>query len=562
MVRNVSQFTLYSALLLTFIASSNALAFDKLTATVDKNPAMLDESITLTLEANAALPRDAFDTSVLEQDFKVVRTSVSNQMRKINLRESVSTTWTTILFPRTTGRLRIPAIKIHSIQSAPIDILVVPVSQASAQTRDIFMSAEVLPEQGYVQQQLTYQVKLFLAVELERGSLQVPTVDNIMMQQMGEDIETTAIQNGKRYRVIERNFSIIPQQSGVLRLPSPIFEGSIRTRNRGSFGGLFNPSKAVNQIGPEVTIDIKPIPQGYNEAWLPSEFVQINESWSTDLSNFTVGEPITRTITLSAIGVDGSVLPSIDDRLPPSIKAYSDQPQLNTVNKDNTLIAQKVTNIALVPSREGNFVLPEIKVPWFNTLTQTTEYAIIPAQAIFVQPAILNPSSAINPVPNNLGDNNSLPVPVQVTDWAERPWYQQALPWQISTLLVLVLWGCSIWFAPKTIPSSKPQASNTHKAISFNTLLQTVDKRSFKYIEQDCKQWLSQHYPHQATLYGYTQALKNIGFSDAVTAMYAYMYDNQGDELEVRAQLKLALTYLQANEKHAKTSLAPFYPDN
>ena len=562
MVRNISQFTLYSALLLTFIASSNALAFDKLTATVDKNPAMLDESITLTLEANAALPRDAFDTSVLEQDFKVVRTSVSNQMRKINLRESVSTTWTTILFPRTTGRLRIPAINIHSIQSAPIDILVVPVSQASAQTRDIFMSAEVLPEQGYVQQQLTYQVKLFLAVELERGSLQVPTVDNVMMQQMGEDLETTAIQNGKRYRVIERNFSIIPQQSGVLRLPSPIFEGSIRTRNRGSFGGLFNPSKAVNQIGPEVTIDIKPIPQGYNEAWLPSEFVQINESWSTDLSNFTVGEPITRTITLSAIGVDGSVLPSIDDRLPPSIKAYSDQPQLNTVNKDNTLIAQKVTNIALVPSREGNFVLPEIKVPWFNTLTQTTEYAIIPAQAIFVQPAILNPSSAINPVPNNLGDNNSLPVPVQVTDWAERPWYQQALPWQISTLLVLVLWGCSIWFAPKTIPSSKPQASNTHKAISFNTLLQTVDKRAFKYIEQDCKQWLSEHYPNQATLYGYTQALKNIGFSDAVTAMYAYMYDNQGDELEVRAQLKLALTYLQANEKHAKTSLAPFYPDN
>lgn len=562
MVRNVSQFTLYSALLLTFIASSNALAFDKLTATVDKNPAMLDESITLTLEANAALPRDAFDTSVLEQDFKVVRTSVSNQMRKINLRESVSTTWTTILFPRTTGRLRIPAIKIHSIQSAPIDILVVPVSQASAQTRDIFMSAEVLPEQGYVQQQLTYQVKLFLAVELERGSLQVPTVDNVIMQQMGEDLETTAIQNGKRYRVIERNFSIIPQQSGVLRLPSPIFEGSIRTRNRGSFGGLFNPSKAVNQIGPEVTIDIKPIPQGYNEAWLPSEFVQINESWSTDLSNFTVGEPITRTITLSAIGVDGSVLPPIDDRLPPSIKAYPDQPQLNTVNKDNTLIAQKVTNMALVPSREGNFVLPEIKVPWFNTLTQTTEYAIIPAQAILVQPAILNPSSAINPVQNNLGDNKSLPVPVQVTDWAERPWYQQALPWQISTLLVLVLWGCSIWFAPRTTALTKTKKAHAPKSISTKSMVATIDKRAFKYIEQDCQQWLGQHFTYQPTLYGYAQAIHNDDFSSAVTAMYAFMYDNQGDELQIRAQLKLALTSLAAHNQETQSRLTPLYPEN
>jgi hypothetical protein len=562
MVRNVCKFTLYSALLLTFITGSNVWAFDKLTATVDKNPAMLDESITLTLEANAALPRDAFDTSVLEKDFKVVRTSVSNQMRKINLRESVSTTWTTILFPRTTGRLRVPAINIHSIQSAPIDILVVPVSQASAQTRDIFMSAEVLPEQGYVQQQLTYQVKLFLAVELERGSLQVPSVDNVMMEQMGEDLETTAIQNGKRYRVIERNFSIIPQESGALRIPSPIFEGSIRTRNRGSFGGLFNPSKAVNQIGPEVTIDIKPIPQDYNEAWLPSEFVQINEAWSADLSNFTVGEPITRTITLSAIGVDDSVLPAIDDRLPPSIKAYPDQPQLNTVNKDNTLIAQKVTNMALVPSREGNFVLPEIKVPWFNTLTQTTEYAIIPAQAILVQPAVLTSSSAINSAQNNLSNNATLPVPVQVSDWAERPWYQQALPWQISTLLVLVLWGCSIWFAPKAIPLAKSKTSNAAKTISFNSLLQTVEKRSFKYIEQDCKQWLSQHHPQQATLYGYTQALQHVDFSDTVTAMYAYMYDNQGDELQVRAQLKLALTQLQANNKGAKPALTSLYPDN
>ena len=301
---------LYLSLIISLLVSFNAWSFDKLTAKVDKNPAMLDESITLTVEANASLPREAFDTSVLEKDFKVVRTSVSNQMRKINLQESVSTTWTTILFPRTTGRLTIPSIKIYSIQSEPIDVLVVPVSQASSQTRNIFMTTSVLPETGYVQQQLTYQVRLYLAVELERGSLQVPTVDNVIMQQMGEDIESTAIQNGKRYRVIERNFSIIAQESGSLTLPSPIFEGSIRTRNRGSFGGLFNPSKPVNQIGPEVNIDILPIPSGYTDNWLPSEFVQINETWSDDISNFTVGEPITRTITLSAIGVDDSVLPS------------------------------------------------------------------------------------------------------------------------------------------------------------------------------------------------------------------------------------------------------------
>lgn len=562
MVTKSSKFTLSIALLLTLITSTQVWAFDKLTATVDKNPAMLDESITLTLEANAALPRDAFDTSVLEQDFKVVRTSVSNQMRKINLRESVSTTWTTILFPRTTGRLRIPAIQIHSIQSSPIDILVVPVSQASAQTRDIFMTAEVLPDKGFVQQQLTYQVKLFLAVELERGSLQVPNVDNVMMEQMGEDLETTAIQNGKRYRVIERNFSIIPQESGVLKIPSPIFEGSIRTRNRGSFGGLFNPSKSVNQIGPEINIDIKPIPEGYTQPWLPSEFVQIDEAWSDDLSNFTVGEPITRTITLSAIGVDDSVLPVIADRLPPSIKAYPDQPQLNTINKDNTLIAQKVTNMALVPSREGNFVLPEIKIPWFNTLTQTTEYAILPAQAIFVQPAVLNNVPSTNTMLPNTSSNNGLPGAANSLPSPKLPWYQQALPWQISTLLVLVLWGCSIWFAPRTTALTKTKKAHAPKSISTKSVVATIDKRAFKYIEQDCQQWLGQHFTYQPTLYGYAQAIHNDDFSSAVTAMYAFMYDNQGDELQIRAQLKLALTSLAAHNQETQSRLTPLYPEN
>ena len=553
----------YLSLIISLLVSFNAWSFDKLTAKVDKNPAMLDESITLTVEANASLPRDAFDTSVLEKDFKVVRTSVSNQMRKINLRESVSTTWTTILFPRTTGRLTIPPIKIYSIETDPIDVLVVPVSQASSQTRNIFMTASVLPETGYVQQQLTYQVRLYLAVELERGSLQVPNVDNVMMEQMGEDIESTAIQNGKRYRVIERNFSIIPQESGALTLPSPIFEGSIRTRNRGSFGGLFNPSKPVNQIGPEVSIDILPIPAGYTDNWLPSEFVQINEAWSDDVSNFTVGEPITRTITLSAIGVDDSVLPRIDERLPPSMTAYPEQPQLTTVNKDNTLIAQKVLNMALVPSREGSFVLPEIRIPWFNTLTKTTEYAVIAAKSINVQPAAFNSA-----LPNAmLPTEDTQPLPIAVAPAVVLPWYQQALPWQITTVLVLILWAVSVWIAPRAPRTidSKTKAQQQKHAISLSSLQKTVEKGAFKYVEQECVDWLGQHFDYQPTLQGYTQQLNHTDFTQAVNAMYSFMYDKQGDELQIRAQLKMALNhldkaYLQTGSLNAKT-LAPLYPN-
>ena len=552
--------------LLMSIISTPIWAFDRLTATVDKNPVMLDESIILTLEANDSLPRDAFDTSVLEKDFKVVRTSVSNQMRSVNLTRSVSTTWTTVLFPRNTGRVSIPAITINSIQSNPIDVLVVPVSQASSQTRNVFISATVNPDIAYVQQQLTYQVKLFLAVELERGSLQVPNIDNAIMEQMGEDKESSAIQNGKRYRVIERNYSLIPQESGQLVIPSPVFEGSIRTRNRGSFGGLFNPSKPVNQIGPEVVLDIKPIPNNYDEPWLPSEFVQIDEAWSADVNALTVGEPITRTITLSAIGVDDSVLPQIDSRLPPSIKAYPDQPQLTTVDKDNTLIAQKVINTALVPGRAGDFVLPAITIPWFNTLTGTTEYAEIRAQRISVQAAVGNTNTVAPKATPITNPSNALPIS------NEHPgaWYQQALPWQIATFLVLVLWGCSIWFASKTPPLLTAQNNKDHaihrsqhgakQHISQRSILRSIDNNAFKYMQQDLLQWMSQQYPYQPTLHAYAQATGDTTLQEAITDMYAWIYNQQGDEQLIRANLRQAVTNL-AMASEQDQGLAPLYPN-
>jgi len=46
----------YLCLVISLLVSFNAWSFDKLSAKVDKNPAMLDESITLTVDAIRSLP--------------------------------------------------------------------------------------------------------------------------------------------------------------------------------------------------------------------------------------------------------------------------------------------------------------------------------------------------------------------------------------------------------------------------------------------------------------------------------------------------------------------------
>lgn len=564
------------------LCSLHALALDTITATVDKNPAMADESITLTVVANDSMQRNDFDPSILENDFKVIRTSVSSQTQIINLTRSVTTTWTTILFPRRTGRLRIPAITINSISSDPIDVLVVPVSQQSQQeTRDIFITAEVTPQDAYVQQQLTYTVKLHLAVELERGSLQVPTISGAVMEQLGEDSEATTIQNGKRYRVVTRQYSVIPQTSGELTLPSPIFEGNIRTRNRGSFGGLFNPSKPVNQIGPEVTISVLPIPEGFTGSWLPSEFVQINEEWSSALDQLTVGEPITRTITLSVLGVDEAVLPGFPDRLPPSIKAYPDQPQITSVNKDGTLIAQRVENIALVPSRAGTFVLPEISIPWFNTLTQQTEFAKLPAQSITVQPNTASSAPAQTPLPSQ----PSTAEPANVTEPTLKQSAEQTLSqvpengsqqvwiWQILTAVLALAWAVHVWYLRKysVTSASEQQSQAAHNAQKdnektvFKHLLDALKQQDSAQLDNLLKDWLNCWYPAQPRLAQYTQIICDQSFSEWVASYYESRYGSAESDQQaqvLRQQLtQWVVEHRKALQQKTAHHLQPLYPD-
>jgi len=119
--------------------------------------------------------------------------------------------------------------------------------------------------------------------------------------------------------------------------------------------------------------------------------------------SFVAGEPVTRIVTLTALGVVEEQLPDIPEFYPPNFKLYPDQSNTTTVEKDQSLISQRQTSLAIIPTQPGNFVLPEITIPWFNTLTQQTEYATIPARSITVAPA----SGANNAnTPNSLDSIN------------------------------------------------------------------------------------------------------------------------------------------------------------
>ena len=256
-------------------------------------------------------------------------------------------------------------------------------------------------KEAYLNQQLLYTVKLFLSSNIERGSLQAPEMQNAEITQLGEDKQYTDIVNGRRYQIIERQFAVVPQASGEFTLRGPIFTGEVMAANTNQRFGFFNRTQQINRVGPDITVNIKPIPQGIDYPWLPSAMVRVDEEWPQG-DSFVAGEPVTRIVTLTALGVVEEQLPDIPEFYPPNFKLYPDQSNTTTVEKDQSLISQRQTSLAIIPTQPGNFVLPEITIPWFNTLTQQTEYATIPARSITVAPA----SGA-----NNANTPNSLDTP-------------------------------------------------------------------------------------------------------------------------------------------------------
>ena len=488
---------------LALLAPSTATAkITDLRVSVDKNPIMIDEAVQLIISAEGEITSRQIDLSALENDFRLSSTSISQSTRSINFNTTKTTTWVTQLFPKALGKFTIPAFEMDGQKSKAFDIIVTPVGNGQgASARDFYVTAEVDMDTVYLQQQIKYTTKLYLAKDIQRGSLQAPELDNAIIKQIGEDKEYEDFQNGMRYRVIERTYAIIPQASGAFSLSGAVFNGEAVTDSRQSFG-FISRTKPINRVAPSIALTVLPIPDNYQDHWLPSEFVQLNEEWQQDPKSITLGQPVTRTITLTAAGLVEEQLPDITGMYPPDFKTYPDQATTSTVDKDAVLFAQKIQSEAIIPNRVGTFVIGEVVVPWFNVVTKQTEYAKLPARSIKVVPpsedatanieaiSPLNqkPIDALNDAEQNANTSNVLGNNVPTDEFR--------LDWLHISLFVLWLVNASVFgfIMLNNKRNKKKQSINdntmTGETAIWKKLQKAIESKDVQQTNQTLLEWL------------------------------------------------------------------------
>ncbi len=435
-----------------------AIAAD-ITVTVDRNPVNLNESLQMVFSATEEPDRDP-DFSPLEKDFDILNQSRSSNVSIINGAFNKSYTWTLNVMPRHSGTLPIPPISFGKDSSQASSVVVNESSTAQTNTpqagEDLFLEVTAVPENPYVQAQVIYTLKLYRKVRIAEASLTEPEPENAVVEKLGDDKNYNTHIYGQNYTVTERKYAVFPQQSGPMTIAPLSLTAQVITGQRSRFDGFFGSQSTRTQriMSKAVTLDVRPVPEEFTGSyWLPAENLYLQQQWSGDTQNLKVGEPLTRTLTLTAIGTAVSELPELNnisgvirsDRQG-ELKNYPDQPVLKEQQKADGVIALREEKIAFIPSKAGVYHLPAIEIPWWNTKTGKMVLARIPAQTVTaIGPGPVQTQQPVTGVPQQPQQTEPLPArqsspPVQQTAGDIWPWVSAFLAcgWLATIILIMV----------------------------------------------------------------------------------------------------------------------------
>ena len=527
--------------IIALTAAFPARAITTLQASVDRNPVMEGESLILTVTANDDINSGKLDTSSLLKDFIVGRTSISRSKQIMNFDASNETRWQVLLSPRNIGTVTIPAFTIDGISSKPIALSVLKTGSQPQQMTDIFMRANLSSEQAYVGQMLTYKVKLYLALELQRGVLNAPNLEGAQIKQLGEDKDSTDVVNGRRYRVIERNYAIVADQPGQLTIDGASFAGDVMVQSRRS-GAMFsfNESRPTQTQAPKMSVLIKPIPADYHGQWLVSDLVVLKEDWPEAQTEFKVGDPITRTINLLASNADETSLPEMVIKAPSALKTYPEKPQRNTFLRDNQMVSQLTQTTAIVATHAGTYTLPEIKVPWWNPHLNKQQFATLPARTIIVT-----------------GGAATEPLQPQITPVSSN---SSAGFWPWLSLVLGCLWIITLllWAKERRKKPTQSNIDSTTKAAPLHSVLTYLQTACHAKNATGVLNALTRYYSelHQSPMTLTQIAATDSRLSDCISQLQQSAYSSNQQSSTIDFALILAIAKMaKASTNPAKSSV-------
>ena len=406
------------------------------TARVDRPTVDLNESFLLELIVDTNIDMEP-DLTVLDADFYRGQVSQLSNTSIVNGQISRSRTWSIALMAKRTGTLEVPSIKVGDESSEPVRIVVNEPKDAPPGEADVFVTSEVDQTEAYVQAQVLYRIKIYRAVQVRQPTLREPQFAGAetLVELAGDERAYDAILNGRAYQVHERVFALYPQESGEISISPARFEARVLRDGRITGRKVFDSNPH--------TITVKPIPappaDHPNASWLPARDVQLSEEWSREPDRIDAGEPITRRVTVSALGQLETQIPATEPPDVDGMNVYADKPDLSRRIEAEGIRGVREDQYALIGVRGGAIEIPELVVPWWDIEAEEWREARLPARTLQVKALALPEPEPVaeEPVAAEPAAQPDIPTAGPVNDTF---WKRAAQVLAVAWILTVIAW--------------------------------------------------------------------------------------------------------------------------
>ena len=558
MVKKATTSLLAPILTLFFLLLAHTASAGTLTATVDRKTITENDSFRLFLRYDEQVAFGQPDLTVLKKDFRVLNQQRSNQFRSMNGKTVSFTEWTLMLSPIRTGTLVIPPVEFDGQSSQEIEVTVNELSQSVKDqiAKEFFFDIEVDNLSTYVQAQVIYTEKLYYSVNHEDATLSEFKVTDAHIMPLGEVRQYNTNINGQRMGVYERRFAIFAEESGEMVIPGQKFSANIvNSYNRWSRG------RPVTVIAEPIRINVKSTPASYPQApWLPSPQITISDRWSKPYSEWQVGEPVTRTVTINAKGLSGSQLPELNLPTVEGLKYYPDQSEHNDTTDTQGIEGFLQQSLAIVPTQSGRVSIPEMRIPWWNVEANRLEYAILPTQTV----TVAAPENAFK-MDSSQTTNTLLNTDQGTTTNPSIMNNQNSGYWIAATLFLLltnVISAFLLWHR-----RSKPIEKEDNKAESssrknLKIIKNACQKNDPILIRQSLKDWSQQEF-NISSLDELGQQFQDIPLINSLAELDSTLYQNNENSAFngqlLWNNLSQAIKKKHSGSSAAQSELSPLY---
>jgi hypothetical protein len=551
-----------------------------LTSELDRVDTEEGQSVTLTITAKEVDGNLSFEA--LKSDFEIVDTRRSKNLQFINGKSDASVTWQLSLIPLHAGSITIASFTLGGVKSAAI---VLNVSEATGNTqgpagKEFFLDMSVDNKTPYVQEQVVLTTKIYQARNIVEGSLSEPEAEAIVQQRLGQDKGYNVNLNGKKYHVIERRYAIFAQKSGELKIPPLKLLAKVEKQNSWNSSSFFTPTQTIRLQSNAIALQVKPKLASANAGWwLPAAALTLEESWSDDLTQVSVDEPITRTIELSAEGVSSNQLPSINPPVLKNAKIYSDQALLTSDSNESTLFSRRVDKWAIIPRKEGPLRLPELKVQWFDTQSQRLKSAVLAARVINVLPSKINSlKSDVSTSGQTVPSKKAMPVGVDAKDpqshvaqandlqasrsYTSDKWFWIGLVAVFGWVLTALAWWWSKKLERGLQVSEKLKPAKIHFVASLKAVDVAIEAKKPEELAHALLAWAAMQWPEKTptNLNQLAQKLNSselhLCFKQLDESLYSsHSNKEQWNYSQISEQIKQALKQLKKQATRSKSVL-------